>query len=116
MILRMLLEAHIAGYWDGGTREYFDFVIDGPRQHDGHGPYVRVGSWGANYWCQVALGKTATATLGHARRHLAARAKRAGYACRFVYLTAPANTYERTLFGGNPDAVCRSRVDSADAA
>ncbi len=98
MILRMTLDAPIAGYWDGGTKSTFDFQIDGSPQLDAHGPYIRVGSWQANHWFHVAMGETIKATLANARRRLAARAKRSGLGCRFEYIETETGYLERHAF------------------
>jgi hypothetical protein len=86
MILRMTIAQPIDGFWDGGRRSTFDFMIDGPPRDDAQGAFVRIGSWGANHWFHVALGTSEKVTLGHARRHLLAQAKRAGLPCTFTYL------------------------------
>ena len=86
MRLRMILDRPILGYWDGGRKDTFDFTLDGPPRHDARGAYIRVGSWQANYWFHVALGRTVKATLANARRRLRAWARRAGIGCRFAYV------------------------------
>ena len=72
MKLRQTLEKAVNGYWDGGAKQVFDWEIDGQVQSDGEGEYVRIGSWYANHWFHVALGKTAKLTLSYAMRHLRA--------------------------------------------
>ncbi len=99
MILRMTLERPIAGFWDGGIKDCFDFTIDGLPKRDAFGPFIRVGSLTANHWFHMPLGKTPRATLGHARRRLSAQAKRAGIPCRFAYITDKANVFECRAFG-----------------
>lgn len=72
-MLRQTLDHPIAGYWDGGLKQVFDWEIE---LHSGgvdsKGRYIRVGSWGANHWFHVALGKTDRLTLTYARKHLVA--------------------------------------------
>ena len=87
MILRQTFEDPIHGYWDGGEKQTFDWTIDSDvyRAKDGSGA-VKVGSWGANYYFAVVLGKSEKQTLGNARRHLTACAKRQGLKCNFEYL------------------------------
>ena len=75
MHLRMMLDRPIPGYWDGGMKSTFNFQIDGPPQHDARGAYIRIGSWEANHWFHVTMGKTVKATLANARHRLNARAK-----------------------------------------
>ena len=99
MILRMTLGTPVTGCWDGGKRASFDFVLDGPPRRDRLGGYIRVGSWQANAWFHVALGSTARATLGNARRRLAARATRAGLRCTSTYLDQPPHAFEHRTFG-----------------
>jgi len=99
MILRMTLDAPIAGYWDGGMKSTFDFEIDGSPRQDAQGSYIRVGSWQANHWFHVAMGKTIKATLANARRRLAARVKRSGIGCRFEYIETEPRYFERRAFG-----------------
>ncbi|MHB9130375.1 MAG: hypothetical protein ACYDBB_04690 [Armatimonadota bacterium] len=99
MRLRMSLEKPTYGYWDGGVKDTFDFVIDGTPQSDARGAYIRIGAWGANHWFHVALAKTVKATLANARRRLVARAKRDGINCRFTYIPEEPNAFERRVFG-----------------
>ncbi|KKN54532.1 hypothetical protein LCGC14_0591240 [marine sediment metagenome] len=75
MILRQTLEKPVDGYWDGGAKQTFDWSIDGRPQRDSNGEYVRIGSWQANCWFHVALGKTARLTLSYAMRHLKAKTR-----------------------------------------
>jgi hypothetical protein len=82
----MILDRPVAGYWDGGAKHTFNFAIDGLPKRDTLGAFIRLGSPSANHWFHVSVGKTPRATLGHARRHLAAQAKRAGVPCRFTYM------------------------------
>lgn len=99
MILRMTMQRAIAGYWDGGAKDTFDFTIDGLPRRDALGAFIRVGSIAANHWFHVPLGKTPRVTLGHARRRLAAQARRAGVPCRFDYINEGANVFEHRAFG-----------------
>jgi hypothetical protein len=67
-ILRLTLTEDISGNWDGGTKRVFDFSLEGIPKKDKKGYFVRVGSWEANYWCNVAISKTIKKTLSNARR------------------------------------------------
>ncbi len=73
MILRQTLKEPINGYWDGGKKRVFDWSI---RSYfpvkDNKGSFVRIGSFGANHWFHVALGKTVKLTLSYAKKHLQA--------------------------------------------
>lgn len=84
VILRQVFEQPISGYWDGGPKSEFHWTIDRLKPRN-NGNAV-VGSWSANAWFQVKLGKTEKGTLGNARRALAARAKRYNRRCTFEYL------------------------------
>ena len=86
MTLKQTLNAPISGYWDGGTKSVFEWTIDGQPQTDSKGQFVRVGSFAANNWFMVALGKTDKMTLGNARRRLSRSAKNAGMPCKFEYI------------------------------
>jgi hypothetical protein len=84
MILRQILEKEIHGYWDGGPKSVFDWVID---RFKSRGPSMAVvGSWEANHWFTVKMGKTEKDTLANAKRALSYRAKKAGIGCTFEYL------------------------------
>lgn len=72
MILRQTLEKPVQGYWNGGERQVFDWMIDGSPRIDAKGQFVKIGSWGANHWYHVALGKTEKLTLRNAKLHLLA--------------------------------------------
>ena len=72
MVLKLTLTKPINGYWDGGPKQVFNYSIDGDVQRDSKGQYVRVGSWEANSWFHVSVGKTVKQTLANARRHLLA--------------------------------------------
>lgn len=83
MILRQTLDHAVHGYWDGGAKSQFDWKIDGGTQHDAKGAYVRIGSWSANHWFHVAVGKTEKRTLANAKLHLKAVS---GIPCKFEYI------------------------------
>jgi len=70
IILRQTLNESVNGYWDGGKKQVFDWTIDGKPQTDKQGQFVRIGSFDANTWFHVALGKTDKQTLSYAKRHL----------------------------------------------
>lgn len=70
MKLKQTLQYAVNGYWDGGKKQVFEWSIDGNVQKDKKGYFVRIGSWGANHWFHVALGKTDKLTLSYAKRHL----------------------------------------------
>ncbi len=85
LVLIQKLDKPHSGFWDGGPKQIFEWSIE--RHHggkDSKGTFVRVGSWDANHWFHVALGKTDKATLGNARRHLKATTK---VPCEFFYST-----------------------------
>ena len=86
MILRQTFSEPIGGYWDGGKKSRFDWTINGPVQTDTKGDYVKVGSWEANHWFHVSLGKTTKQTLTNARRRLMSLARKAGKKCSFEYI------------------------------
>ena len=75
MILRQKLDHPVNGYWDGGKKDTFDWRIDGAVGKDRKGFYVKIGSWSANHWFCVALGKTEKLTLRNAMFHLRAITK-----------------------------------------
>ena len=75
MILRQTLEKPVHGYWDGGAKQVFDWTIDGMPKTDSKGQFVKIGSWSANHWFNVALGKTDKLTLSYAMNHLKASTK-----------------------------------------
>lgn len=70
MILRQTLKEAVGGYWDGGIKKVFNWSIDGQPQQDKKGRFVRIGSWEANHWFHVAMGKSEIQTLSNAKRHL----------------------------------------------
>jgi len=85
MILRQILNKPVYGYWDGGAKQVFDWRIDSQPKTDAKGQYVRIGSWQANFWFYVALGKSEKQTLGYAKRHLQAVTPRK-YNSTFEYI------------------------------
>jgi len=70
--LRQTLAHPVNGYWDGGKKQVFDWGIEGSPASDSKGQYVRIGSFSANHWFHVALGRTVKLTLANAKRHLKA--------------------------------------------
>ena len=70
MILRQTLANPVVGYWDGGKKQVFDWSIDSEPKTNSKEQFVRIGSWSANHWFQVALGKTDKLTLANAKRYL----------------------------------------------
>ena len=70
MKLIQTLERPVNGYWDGGTKQTFEWEVNGPDRHDAKGTYVRIGSWEANHWFYVAKGRTDKLTLSYAKKHL----------------------------------------------
>lgn len=83
MILRQKTEKAGHGYWDGGAKDTFDWSIHGPVREDAKGKYVKIGSWDANHWFHVSLGKTDKLTLANAKRHLRKITK---MPCTFEYV------------------------------
>lgn len=75
MVLVQTLERPVHGYWDGGAKQVFEWSIQGRPQKDKDGKYVKIGSWSANLWFHVSVGKTEKATLANARRKLQAITK-----------------------------------------
>ena len=69
-----------------GSKSRIEFSISGPPKKDGKGNYVRVGSWEANQWFHVAVGKTEKQTLVNVRRRLGAGLRQRGLAHRFEYI------------------------------
>ncbi len=67
-ILRLTLKEPVGGNWDGGMKKIFDFGLEGIPQKDKDGYFVKVGSWEANFWANVAKSKTIKVTLSNARR------------------------------------------------
>jgi hypothetical protein len=63
------------GFWDGGKKQRFEWTIDSRHKSDNKGQFVKIGSWEANYWFHVSLGKTERQTLSYAMKHLKAVTK-----------------------------------------
>jgi hypothetical protein len=76
MIMRQTLPEAVGGHWDGGPKKQFDWMIQGIRHSDKDGEYIKVGSWEANQWYNVAVGKTERATLANARRRMPAELRK----------------------------------------
>ena len=72
MKLRQTLAYPVGGYWDGGKKQVFDWEVERGAATDSKGQYVRIGSFDANHWFCVALGKSDKLTLANAKRHLKA--------------------------------------------
>lgn len=83
MYLVQELDQYISGYWDGGKKNRFEWIIDHTKRT--RPGYAIVGSIAANHWFTVKAGATEKATLGNARRALGARCKRLGMGCTFKY-------------------------------
>lgn len=86
MFLRQTFSKPINGYWGGGAKSIFDWTIQGSPATDSKGEYVKIGSFSANHWFHVALGKTSKVTLSYAKAHLKALAKRRNLECTFQYI------------------------------
>ena len=86
MKLKQTLDKPINGNWDGGAKSIFYWGIEGSPNTDSKGQYVRVGSWQANHWFHVALGKTDKLTLANARRRLSAGMRKCGITGKFGYV------------------------------
>jgi len=86
MILRQTFNEPISGFWDGGAKRVFDWSIDGTPQQDSKGKFVKVGSWAANHWFHVSLGKTDKQTLSYAKTRLQTLADKACKKCIFEFI------------------------------
>lgn len=75
----------IGGYWDGGVKSRFEWEINGQPKTDSKGQFIKIGSWEANYWFHVGLGKTEKLTLSYAKKHLKSLAQRKNKECTFQY-------------------------------
>jgi hypothetical protein len=84
MELKQTFNEPIHGYWDGGPKQTVKWSIDSIQGHDSRGTYVRIGSWSANHWFNVALGKTDKLTLRNAMSHL--RGTKVGKQSKFEYV------------------------------
>ncbi len=85
MELIQTFDKPIHGYFDYGPKSTFTWTIQGRVHEDSKGQYIKVGSWSANHWFMVAVGKTEKQTLSNARRRLVASSKRIGIGCKFEY-------------------------------
>jgi hypothetical protein len=84
MKLRQILDYSVDGYWNGGKKRTFDWSIEwNHRGRDSKGEFVRIGSWCANHWFHVAVGKTEKRTLANAKLHLKRTTK---IPCQFIYI------------------------------
>ena len=83
MKLRQTLDKPVQGYWDGGAKQTFDWGIEGSPASDSKGQYVKIGSFSANHWFHVAVGKTEKQTLSYAKKHLQASTR---YPSTFEYI------------------------------
>jgi len=70
--------------WEGGAKQVFDWKIDGRPQTDSKGQFIKIGSYSANYWFHVAVGKTEKLTLSYAKRRLKGTSE-SGYS-KFEYV------------------------------
>ncbi len=86
MILKQTFSEPIQGYFDYGPKTIFEWKIDGLPLEDDKGKFVKVGSWDANKWYMVSLGKTEKQTLANLRRKLQSYAKRCSKNCTFEYI------------------------------
>jgi len=86
MKLKQTLPYPVQGYWDGGKKQVFEWEIEGSPAKDSKGFFVRLGSFSANHWFHVALGKTDKITLCNAMKHL--RATLLGKQSKFEYVGA----------------------------
>ena len=83
MELRQTLDYPVNGYWDGEKKQVFNWSIQGSPATDSRGQYVKIGSFSANHWFHVALGKSDKLTLANAKRHLRASTR---YPSTFEYV------------------------------
>jgi len=86
MKLKQTLDKPINGFWDGGSKSTFIWSIEGSPATDSKGQYVRIGSWEANHWFHIALGKTIKLTLANARRRLSAGMRKHSITGKFEYI------------------------------
>lgn len=91
MKLKQTLDKPIGGYWDGGAKSDFIWSIEGSPATDSKGQFVCIGSWEANHWFHVALGKTDKLTLTNARRRLSAGMRKYGITGKFDYIEEGGN-------------------------
>lgn len=66
------LEKPVSGYWDGGSKNYFEFEIDMYKMDKHPGPDVTLkwGSWGANFWFNCGSGRSWKEAASIAKRRL----------------------------------------------
>lgn len=84
MKLRQTFEHPVNGRWDGGPKQEFDWEIEsGTTRSDAKGKFVRVGSWAANHWFCVAVGRSERETLSFALKRLRVRTH---IPCTFEYV------------------------------
>lgn len=96
MILRQIFEKEVNSCGGGCAKRFFDWQIDSTPKEDKKGEFVRIGSFAANYWFHVSLGKTPKQTLSYAKRHLRARTT---VPCQFAYVESETeNHYEKICF------------------
>ncbi len=100
MELLIKLEHPINGYWDGGAKKSFAYSIHGNPHKDSKGYFVKVGSFSANNWFNVACAKTVKGTLGNVRRKFATAFKNQGIKAQFSYVEGTSNYWEQTFFPG----------------
>ena len=63
------LEKPAYGYWDGGAKSHFEF--NPSLRHYSDGTFnIQWGSWGANWWFRVELGKSTGRHYGTVKRKL----------------------------------------------
>ena len=86
MKLKVELKNAVNGYWDYGAKKVFYWAIDGTPQTDKQGKFVRVGSWEANSWFCVAVGRTEKITLASAKRRLGYQLRKKGIKADFSYI------------------------------
>jgi len=73
MKLIQQLEKPIQRFWNKSAKSRFEWTIEGLPKTDAKGQFIRIGSYDANFWFHISLGKTEKATLLNARRYIAAR-------------------------------------------
>ena len=86
MQLKQTLEKPVSGFWDGGKKQIFFWSVDGRTQEDSKGCFIRIGSWTANFWFNVAQGRTEKLTLSYAKSRLRAMIRKSGLRCKFEYV------------------------------
>jgi len=84
MRLKQTLEKPVNGYWDYGKKQVFEWEISAfGGGSDSKGDFVRIGSFSANHWFNVSIGKTEKLTLSYAKKHLKASTR---YPSVFEYI------------------------------